>query len=180
LTTGIENADSWVTDAHKWLNVPYDSGIAFVRDGEALRSAMSIAAPSLPVGAPREPFQFSPETSRRARGVEIWAVLHALGREGVEKLIEDCCRYARLFAEGLEKAGHSPLNEVVLNQVVVSFGADERDARVIEAIQQEGVCWCRPTNWQGRSAMRISVSCWATRSDDVERSLESILRCAAK
>jgi glutamate/tyrosine decarboxylase-like PLP-dependent enzyme len=180
LALGVEEADSWATDAHKWLNVPYDSGVAFVRDGDALRSAMSIAAPYLPVDGPREPFHYTPETSRRARGVELWAALRTLGRGGVEELIDGCCRHARRFAQGLSTAGHRVLNEVVLNQVVVSFGDDDRNARVVDLVQREGVCWCGPTNWQGRSAMRISVSCWATKDDDVERSLESILHCAAR
>ena len=179
LARGIERADSWATDAHKWLNVPYDCGIAFVRDAEALRGAMSIAAAYFPVDAPREPFHFTPETSRRARGIEVWAALRSLGRDGVEAMIDRCCHHAQRFGQALAEAGHAVLNEVVLNQVVVSFGDDEANQRVIEAIQREGVCWCGPTQWQGRAAMRISVSCWATGDDDVERSLESILRCAS-
>jgi glutamate/tyrosine decarboxylase-like PLP-dependent enzyme len=179
LARGVERADSWVTDAHKWLNVPYDCGIAFVRDAEALRSAMSISAAYLPADAPREPFHYTPETSRRARGVEVWAALRSLGRKGVEEMIDRCCRHARRFEDALLEAGHAVLNEVVLNQVVVSFGDEERNRQVIEAIQRDGVCWCGPTQWQGRSAMRISVSCWATGDDDVDRSIESILRCVS-
>jgi glutamate/tyrosine decarboxylase-like PLP-dependent enzyme len=180
LTRGIERADSWVTDAHKWLNVPYDCGIAFVRDADALRQAMSIAAAYLPADAPREPFHFTPETSRRARGIEVFAALRTLGREGVEAMIDRCCAHARRFAAELEAGGYPILNDVVLNQVVVSFGDEPSNRRVIEAIQSEGVCWCGPTQWQGRAAMRISVSNWATDEDDVERSIESILRCARR
>lgn len=180
LAVGIEGADSWVTDGHKWLNVPYDSGVAFVRDAAALRSAMSIEAPYLPVGAPREPFHYTPETSRRARGIEIWAALRGLGREGVEAMIDRSCRHASRFAEVLSTEGYSVLNDVVLNQVVVSFGEDELNRKVVESVQNDGVCWCGPTLWQGRSAMRISVSGWATCEQDVEDSLESILRCAQR
>lgn len=180
LARGVERADSCVTDAHKWLNVPYDCGIAFVRDADALRSSMSIAAAYLPADGPREPFHYTPEASRRARGVEVWAALRGLGRDGLEEMIDRCCRHARRFEAGLADAGHAILNEVVLNQVVVSFGDDEANRRVIDAIQREGVCWCGPTQWQGHAAMRISVSCWATGEDDVERSLESILRCASR
>ena len=141
---------------------------------------MSIVAAYLPADAPREPFHFTPETSRRARGIEVWAALRSLGRDGVEAMIDRCCHHAQRFGQALAEAGHAVLNEVVLNQVVVSFGDDEANRRVIEAIQREGVCWCGPTQWQGRAAMRISVSCWATGDDDVERSLESILRCASR
>ena len=127
----------------------------------------------------RDPFHYGTEASRRARGVEVYAALRSLGRSGLAEMIEAGCRHARRFAEGLEAGGHVVLNEVVLNQVVVTFGAAERTARVIERIQDEGVCWCGPTHWKGQDAMRISVSCWATEAEDVERSLESILRCAA-
>jgi glutamate/tyrosine decarboxylase-like PLP-dependent enzyme len=180
LVQGVEGADSWATDGHKWLNVPYDCGIAFVRDAEALRSAMSFTAAYLPADAPREPFHYTPEASRRARGVEVWAALRSLGREGVEALVDRCCRHATRFARALGEAGYDVLNEVELNQVVVSFGEDAENQRIIEAIQQEGVCWCGPTQWRGRSAMRISVSCWATEDEDVTRSLASILGCAAR
>ena len=175
---GVETADSWATDAHKWLNVPYDCGVAWVRDAEALRSSMSISAAYLPADAPREPFEWSPELSRRARGVELWAALRSLGRSGVAELVERCCRHARRFAEVLEAAGHEVLNEVVLNQVVVAFGDEVRCAKVLDGIQRAGVCWCGPTRWRGRAAMRISVSGWSTTEADVERSLESILECA--
>jgi glutamate/tyrosine decarboxylase-like PLP-dependent enzyme len=179
LARGMELADSWATDAHKWLNVPYDSGIAFVRDAEALRSAMAITAEYLPTqGAYRNPSDYTPELSRRARGVEIWAALRALGREGLVEMVERNCRQARRFAERLSAAGHEILNEVVLNQVVVKFGDDQVTRRTIEAIQKDGTCWAGVTVWQGRTAMRISVSSWATTDEDVEQSVDAMLRCA--
>ena len=179
MTHGLELADSWATDAHKWLNVPYDSGIAFVRDGQALQSAMAITAEYLPgQGARRNPADFTPELSRRARGIEVYAALLSLGREGLAAMIERNCAQARRFAQGLQKAGFEILNEVVLNQVVVRFGDPERTRQIIEAIQREGTCWAGITVWQGQTGMRISVSSWATTDDDVERSLEAILRCA--
>ena len=179
LVEGCSEADSWATDAHKWLNVPYDSGLAFVRDPKNLRGAMSLQAAYLPQGEHREPMMYVPELSRRARGVDIWAALKSLGRRGLSEMIERCCHYARRFADGLSKAGFEILNEVVLNQVLVSFGSPEKTQRVIAAVQEEGTCWCGPTVWQGRDAMRISVSSWATTEADVDRSLEAILRVAA-
>ena len=174
---GYAHADSWATDAHKWLNVPYDSGLAFVRDETALQAAMAISADYLPtLSTKRNPSDFVPELSRRARGVEIWAVLRTLGRAGVGELIDRNCRQARRFAEALSKAGCTILNQVVLNQVLVSFGTPERTARVIEGIQKEGTCWCGNTVWQGNAAMRISVSSWATTDEDVEMSIDAILR----
>ena len=180
LVQGIEVADSWATDAHKWLNVPYDSGLAFVREPDALRAAMAITADYLPTGSAfRNPSDYTPELSRRARGIEIWAALQGLGRQGVAELIERNCRQARRFAEGLRSAGFEVLNDVVLNQVLVSFGEAATTQRVIAALQAEGTCWCGGTVWQGRTAMRISVSSWATTDADVERSLEAMLRVAA-
>jgi glutamate/tyrosine decarboxylase-like PLP-dependent enzyme len=181
LAAGVELADSWATDAHKWLNVPYDSGLAFVRDGAALRSAMAITAEYLPpaTGSQRSPSDYTPELSRRARGVDIWAALETLGRSGVAEMIERCCGHAARFAAGLADAGFEVLNEVVLNQVLVSFGSPERTLAVIAALQQEGSCWAGSTVWQGRTAMRISVSSWATTEEDVEQSLAAIRRVAA-
>ena len=180
LGVGIERADSWATDGHKWLNVPYDSGIAFVRDGNALRAAMAVTAEYLPTDSvQRNPSDYTPELSRRARGIEVWAALKALGRSGVEELVARHCRQARRFAEALSGAGFEILNEVVLNQVVVAFGSAERTGRVITAIQEEGTCWAGITIWQGRTAMRISVISWATTDADVERSVEAIIRVAA-
>ncbi|HET6438626.1 MAG TPA: aminotransferase class V-fold PLP-dependent enzyme [Anaeromyxobacter sp.] len=179
LAAGLAEADSWATDAHKWLNVPYDSGLALVRDRAALLAAMGISAAYLPEAGLRDPADLTPELSRRARGVEVWAALRSLGRSGLADLVEQCCRHAERFAAGLVAGGHEVLNEVVLNQVLVSFGGDERTRRVIAALQEDGTCWCGGTVWQGRTAMRISVSNWATTDEDVERSLAAMLRAAA-
>ena len=178
LSAGVERADSWATDAHKWLNVPYDSGLAIVRDAGALRATMSVHADYLPGRISRDPFEFTPETSRRMRGVEIWAALLALGRDGIEELVDRNCLQARRFAAGLFDAGWEILNDVVLNQVLVAFGDDRITTDVIRGVQREGTCWCGKTNWNGRAAMRISVSSWATTDEDVERSLAAILRVA--
>ena len=179
LVEGVAEADSWATDAHKWLNVPYDSGLALVKDAAALNGALALSAAYLPQGGHREPSQFTPELSRRARGVEIWAALKSLGRSGLAELIERNCRAAARFAQALQQGGCEILNEVVLNQVLVSFGTPAHTREVIERVQREGTCWCGPTEWHGRTAMRISVSSWATRDDDVERSVAAILRAAA-
>ena len=180
LVAGIGNADSWATDAHKWLNVPYDSGIAFSRDENALRSAMAITADYLPTEtAHRNPSDFTPELSRRARGVDVWAALRTLGRDGVRELIARNCSQARRFGDGLREAGYEVLNDVVLNQVLVSFGDAERTRQVVAALQEDGTCWCGTTVWQGRTAMRISVCNWSTRDEDVERSLEAMIRIAS-
>lgn len=182
-TRGVERADSWATDGHKWLNVPYDCGLAFVRDADALRAAMAFDAAYLPAAGedvPREPYHYGVEASRRARGLEVFAALRSLGRQGVSDMVERCCAHARRFADGLRGAGCEVLNEVVLNQVVVAFGDARSTAEVIARVQAAGVCWCGPTHWRGRDAMRISVSCWATEEDDVERALDSILVCAGR
>ncbi len=178
LVAGIAAADSWALDAHKWLNVPYDSGVALCRDGAALRAAMATQAAYLLQGTGREPDEYTPELSRRARGVEIWAALAALGRSGLADLVERCCRHAARFAAGLSAAGHEILNEVTLNQVLVRFGDDATTRRVIAALQADGTCWCGGTVWQGRTAMRISVSSWATTEQDVEHSLAAMIRIA--
>ncbi len=180
LVEGIARADSWATDGHKWLNVPQDSGIAIVRDGDALRRSMSITASYYPPDrdARRQPMQLGPESSRRARAIEIWAALRSLGKDGVAQLIERTCEHATQFALGLRVNGYKVLNDVVLNQVLVSFGDDDATARIIAAIQAEGTCWCGGTVWKGRSAMRISVSSWATTEDDVKRSVDAILAIA--
>jgi glutamate/tyrosine decarboxylase-like PLP-dependent enzyme len=178
LARGFELADSWAVDAHKWLNVPYDSGLAFSRDAAALRSAMMATAAYLTPGGGREPDEYTPELSRRARGIEIWAALAALGREGLADLIERCCRLATRFADALREGGAEILNDVELNQVLVRFGDDETTRRVIAAVQNEGTCWCGGTLWQGKAAMRISVSSWATTADDIDTSAAAILRVA--
>jgi glutamate/tyrosine decarboxylase-like PLP-dependent enzyme len=181
LTAGIAHADSWATDAHKWLNVPYDCGLAFVRDADALRGAMAISAEYLPTDSPqRNPSDFTPELSRRARGIEVWAALLSLGQKGVAELIERNCRQARRFAEALSNAGHRILNDVVLNQVLVSFGSAETTLRVIDAIQEDGTCWAGSTVWQGSTAMRISVCSAATTDADVERSAAAMIEAAKR
>jgi glutamate/tyrosine decarboxylase-like PLP-dependent enzyme len=180
LVAGVAEADSWALDAHKWLNVPYDSGIALCRDPAALRGAMATAAAYLVRGAGREPDAYTPELSRRARGVEIWAALAALGRSGLADLVDRCCRHATRFAQGLRAAGYEVLNEVTLNQVLVSFGDDAATRAVIAAVQADGTCWCGGTVWHGRAAMRISISSWATTADDVEQSLAAMVRLARR
>jgi glutamate/tyrosine decarboxylase-like PLP-dependent enzyme len=180
LLRGIEEADSWATDAHKWLNVPYDSGLVFTRNSDALRQAMSIGGAYLKQDEDRVPYHYTPDFSRRARGIEVWAALRQLGRPGLADLIERTCRYAARFAEGLCAAGHRVLNDVVLNQVLVSFGSAERTREVIDRVQRDGACWCGGTTWQNHTAMRISVSSWATTEADVERSLAAILRAACR
>jgi len=178
LVAGVADADSWATDAHKWLNVPYDSGLAFVRDGESLRAAMMPPVAYLPDAGGREPWQYTPEASRRARAVEIWAALMSLGRSGVAELVERTCCHATRFADGFRRAGYEILNDVVLNQVLVSFGSDQMTRLVIAGVQQEGTCWCGETVWRGKTAMRISISSWATTEEDVELSLAVILGVA--
>ncbi len=178
LTAGLARADSWATDGHKWLNVPYDCGMALVRNGDALRGAMAMSAAYLPPSALRDPMHYGPDASQRARAVDVWAALKYLGRAGVADLVTRCCRHAARFARELAAAGHDVLNDVVLNQVLVSFGDEARTLRVIDALQRDGTCWCGVSRWQGRTVMRISVSSWVTSDDDVGRSLEAMLRCA--
>jgi glutamate/tyrosine decarboxylase-like PLP-dependent enzyme len=181
LTAGVAQADSLATDAHKYLNVPYDSGLAFVRQPEALRAAMAITADYLPTeSTERNPSDYTPELSRRARGVEVWAALKYLGKNGVAEMIEGTCRHARRFADELSAAGYQILNDVVLNQVLVSFGDSRTTELIIKEIQDDGTCWMGGTKWHGHTAMRISVCSWATTDEDVDMSLEAILRAASK
>jgi glutamate/tyrosine decarboxylase-like PLP-dependent enzyme len=180
LVHGLSEADSWATDAHKWLNVPYDSGLVFVRKEQHLRAAMAVSAAYLSQAERRQPDAYVPEMSRRARGVEVWAALKSLGREGLVDLIERSCQHAAYLANGLRRAGYEIWNDVVLNQVLVSFGSDEVTRRVIAGLQQDGTCWCGGTVRQGRAAMRISVSSWATTEEDCERSLAAMLRIATE
>jgi glutamate/tyrosine decarboxylase-like PLP-dependent enzyme len=175
LAGGFDAADSWATDAHKWLNVPYDCGVAFVRSPEALHRAMSISGAYLLRGERRDAIDVTPDSSRRARAVEVWAALKFLGRNGLAELVDRNCRQARWLAEHLTAAGTEVMNDVVLNQVVVSFGDDERTRRAIRALQASGVCWCGGTTWRGRHAMRISLSSWATTDADLEKTLAAIL-----
>jgi glutamate/tyrosine decarboxylase-like PLP-dependent enzyme len=172
---GIADADSWATDAHKWLNSTYDCGIALVRDPQALRAAMRADAAYLTPGEAREPMLFTPQSSQRARGAEVWAVLASLGRDGVAALVERHVALARRLAAQLTAGGVEVLNEVRLNQVVASFGDDSRTDEVISAIQRDGTCWCGPTTWRGRRAMRISISNWSTTEEDIDRSATAIL-----
>ncbi len=180
LTQGFELADSWATDAHKWPNAGYDSGLAIVRDGAALRASMGMTAAYLEPGSRREPMHHAPESSRRARGVELWATLKSFGKSGLCSLIERTCAHAQRFAHGLRAGGFEVLNDIVINQVLVSFGSAEVTREVIRRIQEDGTCWCGGTVWQGKTAMRISVSSWATTEMDVERSLEAIIRIAGE
>jgi glutamate/tyrosine decarboxylase-like PLP-dependent enzyme len=174
---GVERADSWATDAHKWLNVPYDSGLAFTAHPEAHRAAMSVRASYLPHGDERDPMDYTPEASRRARAFPVYAAIRALGRAGIADLVERCCALAARFAERFAaEPDVEVLNEVVLNQVVVRFGDDDELTReVVRRVQAEGTCWATGTTWRGRAAMRVSVSNWSTDEDDVDRSIEAIL-----
>jgi glutamate/tyrosine decarboxylase-like PLP-dependent enzyme len=185
LVTGVERADSWATDAHKWLNVPYDSGLAFVRDSAAHRAAMARSAAYLQRSSTdRDNYEWTPEFSRRARGFSVYAALRSLGRAGVAALVERCCDHARLFAELLSRApGVRVVNEVVLNQVLVRFeppdatpeAGDEWTREVIARVQRDGTCWLSGTLWRGQALMRISVSNWSTTAEDVRRSAGAIL-----
>jgi glutamate/tyrosine decarboxylase-like PLP-dependent enzyme len=186
---GIGRAQSWATDAHKWLNVPYDSGLVFVADRQAHSAAMTVTAAYLVRGAgdAYNSYDYVPESSRRARGLAVYAALRTLGRSGVADLVERCCAHARQMAERLGSApGIEILNEVVLNQVLVRFsapgddaaGSDARTQAVIGAVQRDGTCWLGGTRWHGLGAMRISVSNWSTTADDIDRSADAILRCA--
>ena len=179
LVRGIESADSVASDAHKWLNVPYDCGVVFCADEAAHRGAMSLAAAYIVASeGQRDPHDFVPEESRRARALPVYAALRSLGRRGFAELIERNCRQAQRFAEALRSAGFEVLNDVHLNQVLVSFGTPDQTRRTIQALQQDGTCWCGGTVWKGRTAMRISVSNWSTTAADVERSIDAILRVA--
>ena len=178
LVAGYNEADSWATDCHKWLNVSHDSGLAFVRNAGDMRAATGVQAAYLQDDGTRQPCHYTPEASRRARAIEIWAALRSLGRRGLAEMIERNCRLATGFEEGLRAAGFEILNEVALNQVMVSFGEPERTRRVITELQSEGTCWCGGTVWQGRTAMRISVSNWSTTEEDVDRSLAVMIKIA--
>jgi glutamate/tyrosine decarboxylase-like PLP-dependent enzyme len=179
LTAGLEDADSWAVDGHKWLNVPYDSGYAFCAYPDAHAAAMSFTAAYLTghgEAGPRAPSDYVPESSRRARGFATWAALRELGRTGVADLVDRCCALARRFADRLGAIdGVTVANEVVLNQVLVGFGDDERTDQVVERVQRSGTCWMGATTWHGTRLMRISVSNWTTTTDDVDRSVDAIV-----
>ncbi len=179
LAIGYDLADSWATDAHKWLNVPYDSGLVICKNPAHLKGAMSATSASyLMPGQQSNGCDHTPEMSRKARGIEVWAALKHLGRSGLAELIDRNCRFAVQFAEGLANAGYEVLNDVVLNQVLVKFGNADTTLKVVKAIQDDGTCWCGSTVWQGHTAMRISVSSWRTTQDDVEKSLAAMIRIA--
>jgi glutamate/tyrosine decarboxylase-like PLP-dependent enzyme len=181
LVAGAERADSWATDAHKWLNVPYDSGLAFCAHPEAHRTAMAVHASYLvhaDEGGPRDQMDWTPEFSRRARGFSIYAAIRSLGRAGIAEMVERSCAHARRFAELLTAGGAEVLNEVVLNQVLVRFGDDARTDAVIDGVVRDGTCFLSGTTFRGVRAMRISVSNWQTSEEDVERSAEAILQAA--
>ena len=183
LVRGCERADSWATDAHKWLNVPYDSGLAFCAHEDAHRAAMSVTASYLVQAKDarmRDAVDWTPEFSRRARGFSVYAAIRSLGRTGVAELVERCCAHARRFAGLLERGGATIVNDVVLNQVLVRFGDGEHTREVIERVQRDGTCWLAGTDWGGEHAMRISVSNWRTTGDDVDRSAAAILAAASR
>jgi len=180
LVDGVERADSWSTDAHKWLNVGYDCGFVAVRDADAHRAAMATSASYLMRSEQRENWEWVLDSSRRARGFILYAAIRSLGRSGVRALVERCCELARRMADRLRDAdGVEVLNDVVLNQVLVRFGdSDERTRAVIAAVQADGTAWMGGTVWQGRAAMRISVSNWSTTEADADRTVDAILRAA--
>ncbi|HYN64563.1 MAG TPA: aminotransferase class V-fold PLP-dependent enzyme [Candidatus Limnocylindrales bacterium] len=179
LVQGVERADSWSTDAHKWLNAGYDCGFVAVRDPEAHRSAMAATAPYLMRSDQRESWEYVLDSSRRARGFALYAAIRSLGRDGVRELVERCCRLAQRMAEQLAAGGVEVLNSVVLNQVLIRFGDDERTQAVIGRVQADGTAWMGGTSWHGAAAMRISVSNWSTTEADADASVQAILRAAS-
>jgi glutamate/tyrosine decarboxylase-like PLP-dependent enzyme len=176
---GMADADSWAADCHKWLNTTYDCGIALVRDEQTLLAAMQASAAYLPT-AGADAMNLTPQSSQRARGVEVWAALASLGRDGVAALVDQSCRLARRFADGMRDGGFEVLNRVGLNQVLVSFGSAPRTDAVVAAVQDDGTCWCGPTTWQGVRAMRVSVSGWCTTEADIDRSVAAVRACAQR
>ena len=181
LTRGMERADSWTTDAHKTLNVPYDSGLVIVRDPAAVRASMGMHGDYLILDVAGEPFDKVPEISRRGRAFPVWAVLRALGRSGVAELVDRLCRHATAFAEGLaEIPGVTVLNDVVFTQVCATFGSDERTDEVVRLMLEDGEAWMTGSTWRGEKVLRISVSNWSTTDDDVARSLAAVRRVVAR
>ncbi|MFF5083235.1 pyridoxal phosphate-dependent decarboxylase family protein [Actinoplanes sp. NPDC000266] len=180
LVAGIERADSWATDAHKWLNVPYDSGLVICAHPEAHRAAMGVRASYLQHAASgeRDALDYNPEHSRRARGFAVYAAMRQLGREGIAALVDRSCALARRFAERLTAGGAQVLNEVVLNQVLVRLGDDHTTQQALRRLQEEGTAWMSGTTWNGAAAIRISVSNWSTDEDDVDRTVEAMLAAA--
>jgi glutamate/tyrosine decarboxylase-like PLP-dependent enzyme len=181
LVSGAERADSWATDGHKWLNVPYDSGLALCAHPDAHRAAMSVTAAYLVHATDtreRDQVDWTPEFSRRARGFAVYAAIRSLGRHGISGIVNRCCAHARRFAAALEAGGATILNDVVLNQVLVRFGDGDRTRDTVARVQQDGTCWLGGTDWNGEYAMRVSVSNWRTTEDDVDRSVAAILAAA--
>ncbi|HEX3959982.1 MAG TPA: pyridoxal-dependent decarboxylase [Trebonia sp.] len=178
--TGYEEADSWTTDAHKTLNVPYDCGIAIVADRDALRAAMAMGGDYIIRDAAGDPFETVPESSRRARALPVWAVLRSLGRSGVTALVDGLCANAALFASGVAALdGARVANDVVFTQVCATFGSDSRTDEVTRRLLADGTAWMSGSRWRGKSVLRISVSNWSTTADDVERSLAALREAAA-
>jgi glutamate/tyrosine decarboxylase-like PLP-dependent enzyme len=180
LTAGLADADSWAVDAHKWLNIPYDCGICLARRPGDLRRSFAAVAGYLPSDAGFEASNHTPQASQRARQVEVWAVLRTLGRQGVADLVVRACNHAQTMAAKLGQAGLEVLNDVVLNQVLVRAATDELTMALVDGVQQDGTCWCGPTLWKGRPAMRISISGWATSGEDIEKSAQAIIAAAQR
>jgi glutamate/tyrosine decarboxylase-like PLP-dependent enzyme len=180
LTRGYEFADSWSTNAHKWLNVPNDSGMVICRNRERLQKALSVSGDYFHESEDRIPYKYFPELSRRARAIDIWATLRTLGRSGIDNLITRTCGFANRFAELLADAGYEILNKVETNQVLVSFGSDEETLAVIREVQREGTCWASSTVWRGKLVMQLSVSSWKTTEEDIDRSVDAIIRSAQR
>jgi glutamate/tyrosine decarboxylase-like PLP-dependent enzyme len=181
LTEGMDLADSWATDAHKYLNVPYDAGLALVRNPSDLERLMSVEAAYLVEGhIGQDPGLYAPEMSRRARGVPTWAVLKTLGRSGLADMVDRTVDMARRFADGMREAGFAVINDVVLNQVLVDFGSPEETERIVREIQAEGIMFAGPTVWQGRTAMRVSVSNFGTSEKEIDASIEAVLKVARR
>jgi len=178
LVGGLDRADSWATDGHKWLNVTYDCGIAFVRRPEDLRRTFAASAAYLPSSEVFEAMHHTPQSSQRARQVEVWAVLRSLGRDGVARLVADACDAAVVIADRLAGAGFDLLNDVVLNQVLVRYVDGPTTERLMAALQADGRVWCGPTQWGGATAMRVSVSSWKTDRDAAERAADVIVEVA--
>ena len=179
LIAGFEGADSWATDAHKTLNVPYDCGLAIVADPVALRSAMGMHGDYLIRSDVGDPFEKVPELSRRGRAFPVWAVLRSLGRSGIEELVDGFCRHAAAFAEAISSIeGAEVLNDVVFTQVCASFGSDERTQEVVRRMLADGTAWMSGSRWHDRAVLRISVTNWSTSDDDVRRSIDALRRAA--
>ena len=180
LVAGLDRADSWATDGHKWLNVTYDCGIAFVRRPADLRRTFAATAGYLPADERFEAMHHTPQSSQRARQVEVWAVLRTLGRDGLAALVADACRAASTIAERLRAGGLSVLNDVVLNQVLVRMDDGPTTEALLAEVQADGRAWCGPTSWAGATAMRISVSSWKTDDDEATAAADAILACAER